>query len=232
MKKIYLYAIAFCALTACGNKAEKASGEEAKKDSVTKVEEVKDAPVATEAQTVSNLGMESLTKQSWPVKGGVSVKNFVKALLPGTHEYYADEPEAVDRFFTENSDFITLDEKNGYMLFSQEGGGWGCIECCYWKRTDGSILVAYVEDSHGEEMVGDDLKFVKESSINFFVYNKEQNVLEPICASFDVKVGKGEHICWDLPQKGKDIGYTISADDDPQSEGKDFVLKFDGMGFK
>ncbi len=232
MKKFYLYAVALCALTACGNKSEKATGEEAKKDSTTQVVEAEKPAAEEAAPQGDDLSMSSLTKKSWAVKGGVGVKNFLKAILPATNEYYAENPDAVNEFFDQEEYFLTIDEKNGFLRFAQEGDGWGCMELCYWKRTDGSILVGFYDDSHSMEPVGEDeFKFTKGSTLTFFIYDKEKKELVPVAAPLEVSVGKGEHICWTLPQKGKDITYTVTKDDDTELEGPKFTLKFDGMKF-
>ncbi|MCQ2196959.1 MAG: hypothetical protein MJZ60_05510 [Bacteroidaceae bacterium] len=233
MKKFYLYAVALCALTACGNKSEKATGEEAKQDNSTQVVEAeKPAAVEEAAPQGNDLSMPELTKKSWAVKGGVGVKNFLKAILPATDEYYAENPEAVNEFFNEEECFLTVDEKNGYLHFFQEGDGGYCMELCYWKRTDGSILVAFYDDSHSMEMVREEeFKFTKHSTLTFFIYDKEKKELVPVAAPLEVSVGKGEHICWTLPQKGKDISYKVNNADDTEIDGPTFNLKFDGMKF-
>lgn len=234
MKKTFVYALALTAIVACGKKTENNQTdmpqEPATEQAKTTAEETE--PAAQEASV--SFAHPQLSQKSWPVKGGVGVANFTRALLPGYHSYYAESPDNVEQFFDDEISPAEIDEKNGYLKSFSEGDGSERIEVCYWKRSDGSILVAFVSDTHESDYEHHNLdRAIKTGTLTFFLYDKDAKQLNPIEAPVDIKLTTDQHLACQLPQKGKDITYTITNRyewDDEWTE-SDKVLKFDGMTF-
>lgn len=235
MKKNVIFTMAVWALMACGNKSENNGATGAADSTVAEqTTVVADVPQA-ESEEQSEDDELLLGKQSWKVDGGVSVKNFCCALLPGYHEFFAEDPANIKRFFEEDEGTVVVDEKNGYLSSFSEGAGSENIEVCYWKRTDGSILVAFASDVHDWDYSSENMeRLIKKSTINFFIYDKDNSLLVPCPTPFNLNVGADKHVTYSLPQNGKDIEYYVSnADDyDDNYENGKKVLKFNGMTFE
>lgn len=165
---------------------------------------------------------EKLTKGNIKVKGSADIVGFCEAILPIANAYYSYEDNKADMY-------EGMDKKAGYWSQSEEGGGSIRMECCFWNRTDKKKLVAYSEDVHDLDVKGN---VTYKTCLCFFLYNEATKELEPIEApingSFEKCVNEGDHISVKLPQKGKDIKYTVGEECWGEAVK---TLKWNGMGF-
>lgn len=250
MRKNFLSLFAVLALAACSSQPANTEKQESSNDSVAVESSIQNSEETTQPAAVEETVEASSTEESngewtpkhltnqgeeyerlknnkWKVEGKVSVKNFINALYLGT-DYAVKYPEDAKELQNEEG-FFECDEKNGYAIHSEEGAGGYQFACCYWKTTDGKILVALSSHSHDcvERTVYDCSSFLL-----FFNYNTDTHLLEPIQQPFNLNIANPNHLRVALPQKGTDIQLDL-CERKTCDFGMDYnyLLKWNGKGF-
>lgn len=249
MKRITLaMALAACiCLTGCKGKANrqpKGNNEAAVEETVTEEPVLAEEPVTEEDLAKSQeLPFTDLAK-NFKVKGSPNIRSFVAALPVFDPEYEWDDEE-------------TVDIKNGFFHFSEEGSGGVGYYGAIWKRDDGKRLFIFsYRQSEWNEYEGHTRTFIRhngspwyfatadvimtgenEDQISFcdydtgfaaYVYNEETHTLEFLPQPpINGWKAKNAHRELILPQKGKDI--TVHEGD--FENGVDYTLKWNGMTF-
>jgi len=135
MKRTLFSILSLLALTACnGNSANNVQNSES--DSTAKKEIVKNSveDEDDECETQSYEIMDVQLRMQFDVEGAPNIVSFVKAIESVTGDLInAEDGEA------------TLDKKNGYFSYFQEGGGSIHYDMAYWNRDNGSkmFIVSY-----------------------------------------------------------------------------------------
>lgn len=169
-----------------------------------------------------------------------TVTDFAWAAFPSLN--YEDEEECGDRPWRalenamtryrqgqpqEDGVTLTIDTKNGYILFERSGEEYGDVifrlEVCYWNESDGKhkliIFNNMASYSEGRPIVSE------MSGIDFFRYdNATRRMVDCDAPGFEV-----DYRCiYELPRNGKDIISTLWDDD---GSTKQTILKWDGKRF-
>lgn len=161
----------------------------------------------------------------FPVKGGEGIEQFYMALMPGVSEYY--KLNNITSLEEDEEGTYDIDKKNGYIRYFQEGAGGLQMQCCYWKREDGTKLVGFYYDEHSEDV--EHQRMNCESFLQFYTYNTTLNVLEPIRDPFDMEMPEKTHFVCQLPQTGKDVKYRFGLEEE---DGEWSTLKWNGIDFR
>lgn len=188
--------------------------------------------------TLSLMAQESIKVNS---KGSnPTVTDFAWAAFPSLN--YEDEEECGDRPWRalenamtrysqgqpqEDGVTLTIDSKNGYILFERSGEEYGDVifrlEVCYWNESDGKhkliIFNNMASYSEGRPIV------TETSGIDFFRYdNATKRMVGCDAPGFEV-----DYRCiYELPRSGKDIISTLWNDD---GSTRQTILKWDGSRF-
>ena len=169
-----------------------------------------------------------------------TITDFAWAAFPSLN--YEDEEECGDRPWRalehamtrysqglpqENGVTLTIDSKNGYILFERSGEEYGDVifrlEVCYWNESDGKhkliIFNNMASYSEGRPIV------TETSGIDFFRYdNATKRMVGCDAPGFEV-----DYRCiYELPRSGKDIISTLWNDDGSTEQ---TILKWDGSRF-
>lgn len=172
-------------------------------------------------------------QQTFNVKGGVGIEQFVKSLGNILPQYL--EPE-------------NFDKKNGYFSFFEEGDGHYGIDGCYWNRSDGKklFILSYTQtETYASEAPddvvsqwgfcnsypdNDDHYTIYDSGCMTYLYNDATKQLVPMAAppfnGLDLNCRK--HYYLKLPQSGKDIAVYEKITDEIKLS---HTLKWNGKSF-
>lgn len=230
-------------LTSCknqpnGNNSDAADKQEVKGSAnanAKKVQEEDEAGLGSDYTLVSviktwrNKPIEVSSENPQP-----GIKEFAKAFCSTYQEF---EPnKAVCDYFSigdykgENYSYhFDYQPKNGYLYAMQEVQFSDEIECCYWKRKDGHILVIFNMTETVENQEGMNL-------LACYDYDSEKSVLTPepaIAEMVEKEMKSFDDYAVKLPSDGKDIqvaGYIIDKEED-SAKMEDFLLKWNGHSF-
>lgn len=169
-----------------------------------------------------------------------TITDFAWAAFPSIN--YEDEDESGDRPWKaleeamtrhskglpqEKGVTLTIDAKNGYILFEREDEEYGDmvfrLEVCYWNESDGKHKLIIFNDMasyfEGKPCM------TETSGIYFFRYNNATKRMEGCDApGFEV-----DYRCiYELPRNGKDIVSTLWNEDGTTQQ---TILKWDGREF-
>ncbi|MBQ0022184.1 MAG: hypothetical protein KBT29_02980 [Prevotellaceae bacterium] len=247
MKKATITILTVLALISCNSKAPADNAQEEGtviQNEAAKPEVEESSEKADESNTASYKGLRSQLCQTLQVKEGNSlIEKFAKAIEPITGELVtSDEYEGTK----------TLDTKNGYFTFYQEGAGSIRYDMAYWNRKDGKkmFIVSYraIDEVYAETAeeknaltmfnedqwnyiecsFSDDSQFGMRYDMGFvaYIYDEASKQLKPMEECPINGIAPGPNF-YELPQQGKDIKVCRGTN----GEYEYTTVRFDGIQF-
>ena len=155
-----------------------------------------------DSQKVSEMAQRS----GIAVQGGVGVEQFYMAVMRVVNPYYAENN--INSVKEEEEGTFELDRKNGYIRYFSEGGDCGLeVQCCYWKRPDGTLLVGFyyrLQEADGPY----------DAFLYFYNYNAAKHCLDYLEPPLDTTLQGDGPLQVKLPRYGKDIQYRFGRYED------------------
>lgn len=122
-------------------------------------------------------------------------------------------------------DHKTVDLANGYISYDTGGDPPSPLECCYWRMTDGELLLAL-------NVMGESPSVPPTYYVQFFVFNASRGTVrevEPASIGFGLPDSDEGDFNVALPKRGRDV--TVSYLNEEYEKGKHYTLKWNGKGF-